>query len=130
MHFGNIVNIAITTLFLLISMILGVSFFWHAVKDIFLTLANVHVMKMKPVVMLVIFCRLVHQNNSNYQPLLIVLYMYLFHIWIDAITFFNSFGLLVSYDVLQQKLQDILKNNTNPNYIGLQKVKQLGLKAK
>lgn len=62
---------------------------------------------MKIVAILVILCHSAHRNNSNYVPLLIGLYLYSAGARVDAITLLNHFGLSVSYEVLQKKLNDI-----------------------
>lgn len=62
---------------------------------------------MKIVIILVILCWSAHQNISNYISLLLALYMYLAEARVDAITLLNHLGLLVSYDVLQEKLKDV-----------------------
>ena len=66
-----------------------------------------HLISMKIVAILVILCRSTHQNNSNYIPFLIALYLYSAGARVDAITLLNHLGLSVSYDVLQRKLKDI-----------------------
>lgn len=63
---------------------------------------------MKIVTILVILCRFAHQNNSNYILLLIAMYMYSVGARVDTITLFNHFGLLISYDVLQKKLKEVI----------------------
>ena len=63
--------------------------------------SNTHIISMKLVAFLVIFCQSAQQNNSNYIPLLIALYFYFSRARVDAITFLNHFGLSVSYDMLQ-----------------------------
>lgn len=55
---------------------------------------------MKIVTILIIFSCFAHQNNSNYIPLLIARYMYSAGAWLDAITFLNHLGLLISYGIL------------------------------
>ena len=62
---------------------------------------------MKLIVILVILYQSAHRNNSNYIPLLVALYFYSAGARIDGITLLNHFGLSVSYDVLQRKLQSI-----------------------
>lgn len=57
-------------------------------------------------VVLAILCGSTYCNNNNYFPLLIVLYMYSAKAKVDVITFFNH-CLLIFYNVLQKKLQDI-----------------------
>lgn len=111
-------------------MVFSVGLFWHSLKDISHISAHVSLMKMKLVAMIVIFFCSAYQDNSNYLSLLIALHIYLLGVWVDVITLLNYFGLLVFYDVFQQKLKDILKSSANPDYMGLQKVKQLGLEAK
>lgn len=61
----------------------------------------------KIVVILVTLCCSTYQNNSNYIPLLIAIYIYLVGARVDAITFFNHLGLSVSYDVLQKQLKKV-----------------------
>ena len=69
--------------------------------------SDTHLVSMKIVAVLVILCRLAHQNNSNYFPLLVALYMYFAGAKIDAITLLNHLGLFVSYKVFQNKLYKI-----------------------
>lgn len=66
---------------------------------------------MKIVAILIIFYQSVHQNNSNYIPLLIAFHMYSASAHVDTITLFNYLGLFVSYDVLQKRLKDIINNS-------------------
>lgn len=61
---------------------------------------------------MVILSRSAHQNNSNYVPLLIALYMYSAGAQVDVITLFNHLDLSVSYDVLQKKLHNVTKSTT------------------
>lgn len=63
---------------------------------------------MKIVVILVIFCHFTHQNNSNYVPLMITLNIFLAGARVDTITLFYHLSLLLSYDVLQKKLKDVI----------------------
>ena len=67
---------------------------------------------MKLVTILVIICRLVHQNNSNYIPLFVAMYLYSASAKVDAITLLNHLGLSVSYNVLLRKLRDIKASST------------------
>lgn len=62
---------------------------------------------MKLVAILVLICRLAHQNNSNYISLSIAIYLYLAGIQIDTITLFNYLGISVLYSVLIKKLRNI-----------------------
>lgn len=64
---------------------------------------------MKIIAILVIFYYLAYQNNSNYVPLSIALYIYIVRAQINTITFLNHLGLSVSYDVLQKKLNNMTK---------------------
>lgn len=59
------------------------------------------------ITILVILCRSAHENNSNHFPLLIALYLYFADARVNAITFLNYLGLLVSHLVLLRKLGDI-----------------------
>lgn len=68
---------------------------------------DTHLVSMKIVAVLVIFCPLAHQNNSNYFLFLVALYIYSTGVKIDAITLLNHFGLSVLYKVLQNKLYEI-----------------------
>lgn len=63
--------------------------------------------EMKFVAILAILCRSAHQNNSNYLPLFVALYLYSAGVKIDAITLLNYLGLSVLYDVLQKRLKAI-----------------------
>lgn len=72
---------------------------------------NTHLISMKLIAILVIFCQSAHWNNSNYLPLLIALYFYFSGARVDAITFLNHFGLSVSYNVLQIKLHSITSSS-------------------
>lgn len=69
--------------------------------------SDTHLVSMKIVAVLVILCRSAHQNNSNYFPLLVTLYMYSAAAKIDAIILLNHLGLSVSYKVVQNKLHEI-----------------------
>ena len=81
---------------------------------------------MKQVAILIILCRLANQNNSNYLPLLLALYMYSAGARVDAITLFNHLGLSVSYNVLRKRLRDITQASlatikaqaSNPRLVG------------
>lgn len=66
-----------------------------------------HLALMKLVTILVIMCRSAHQNNSNYIPLLIAMYLYSAGARIDAITLLNYLGISVSYSVFMRKLRNI-----------------------
>lgn len=66
-----------------------------------------HLASMKLLAILVIICRSAHRNNSNYVPLLVVMYMYSAGAKVDAITLLNHLGLFVSYNVLFRKLRGI-----------------------
>lgn len=70
-----------------------------------------HLITMKLIAILIILCRLVHQNNSNYLPLFIALYFYSLGAYVNAITLLNHLGLSVLYDVLQKKLNDITSSS-------------------
>ena len=72
-----------------------------------LTSVTTHLASMKLVAILVILCRSAHQNNSNYIPLLIAMYLYSAGARVDAITLLNHLGLSVSYNVLLRKLRSI-----------------------
>lgn len=61
----------------------------------------------KIVIILVIFCYSIYQNNRNYIPLLLALYIYSAGARVDTIILLNHLDLLVSYNVLQKKLKDI-----------------------
>lgn len=63
---------------------------------------------MKLITILVILCRLAHQNNINYFPLLILLYIYSVVTQVNAIILLNYLGLSVLYPVLLRKLRDII----------------------
>lgn len=96
--FEDIVNQAKETAPLRTSMVLGV----RPSSDTRLTS---HLASMKLIAILVIMCRSAHQNNSNYVPLLVA--MYLYSAGADAITLLNHLGLSVSYNSLLRKLRDI-----------------------
>ncbi len=66
-----------------------------------------HLASMKLLAILVIICRSAHQNNSNYIPLFVAMYMYSAGAKVDAITLLNRLGLSVSYNVLLRKLRSI-----------------------
>lgn len=68
---------------------------------------SAHLVSMKLIAILVIFCRSAHRNNSSYFSLLIALYLYSSGACIDAITLLNHLGLSVSYDTVQHKLKNI-----------------------
>lgn len=59
---------------------------------------------------LVIFCRSAHRNNSNYFPLLMALYLYSVGACVNVIMLLNHLGLLILYNILQKKHQDITKS--------------------
>lgn len=63
---------------------------------------------MKIVIILVIFCCSAHQTNCNYIPLLLAFHIYSVRAWVDTITLLNHLDLLVSYNVLQKKLKEIM----------------------
>lgn len=65
-----------------------------------------HLSNIKLIGILIILCKLANQNNSNYIPLMITLYLYFAGAKVDAITFLNYFGLLVFYNVLQKQLKN------------------------
>lgn len=65
---------------------------------------------MNIITILVIFCLSAYCNNRNYIPSLIALYLYSIGAWVEAITLLNHLGLLVLYDILQKKIQDITKS--------------------
>lgn len=69
--------------------------------------SSLHAVTMKLVRILVILCQSAHQNNSNYLPLLVALYMYSAGARVDAITLLNHLSLSVLYPVLIKKLCDI-----------------------
>lgn len=58
--------------------------------------------------MLVTLCQLAYENNSNYFPFFVVLYMYLAGAKIDTITLLNHFDLSIPYKILQNKLYKII----------------------
>lgn len=61
----------------------------------------------KLVAILVILCKTVHKNNSNYFPLLVALYLYSAGARVDTVTLFNYLGLSVLYNILFKKLREI-----------------------
>lgn len=65
---------------------------------------------MKLVAFLIILCRSAHRNNSNYLLLMIGLYLYFAGVRVDAVTLLNRFGLLISYNVLQKSLGNIIES--------------------
>lgn len=74
---------------------------------IILTPFTFYMTLMKLIAILVIIYKLAHQKNSNYILFLIIIYLYLASIWMDAITLFNYFGILVLYIIFIRKLRDI-----------------------
>ena len=97
----TIVSQAKETALLLTSLVLNVG------PTTFSTPHTSHVVSMKLVAILVIMCRSANQNNSNYIPLLIAMYLYSAGAQIDAITLLNHLGISVSYNVLMRKLTNI-----------------------
>ena len=70
-----------------------------------------HFALMKLLAILVILYRSAHQKNSNYFPLLVAIYLYSAKAKIDAITFLNHLGLLVSFNVLLERLRSIMSSS-------------------
>lgn len=66
-----------------------------------------YLVSMKFVAILVILCRSAHENNSNYIPLLMAMYLYSTGARVDAITLLNHLGISVLYNVLLRKLRRI-----------------------
>ena len=71
-----------------------------------------HLASMKLLAIFVIFCRSAHRNNSNYFPLLVVIYLPSARAKVDAITLLNHLGLSVSYNVLLKRLRNIILSST------------------
>lgn len=72
------------------------------------TSIGLHLADMKVVAIFSILCKLAHQNNSNYLPLFIVLYLYSASTRVDILAFLNHLRISVSYNVLQKKLKKII----------------------
>ena len=70
-----------------------------------------HLASMKLLAILVILCRSAHRNNSNYFPLLVVIYLYSAGAKVDAITLLNHLGLSVSYNILLKRLRSIMSSS-------------------
>lgn len=64
-------------------------------------------MSIKIVVIFIILCWSIHQNNSNYIFFLIDFYFHFAGAKVDTITFFNQLSLFDLYDILQKKFKNI-----------------------
>lgn len=71
-----------------------------------------HLALIKFPTILVIICRLAHQNNNNYVSLLMAIYIYSADTKVDIITFLNHPGLFILYNVFLGKLKNITIFNT------------------
>lgn len=71
-----------------------------------------HLPSIKLIAIFVILCKLAHQNNNNYILLFIAIYLYLFGVQVDAVIFFNYFGLLVLDNIFLGKLKSIIISST------------------
>lgn len=61
----------------------------------------------KLLAILIIICKLAHQNNDNHIFLLVTIYIYLASIKVETIIFFNRFAFFVLYNILLKKLKGI-----------------------
>lgn len=104
--FKNIIKVATKKALLISSIILEVSFISQ-----FNDTPKLYIISIKIIIMLVIFCYSTHQNNNNYPPFIIAFYLYLASTKVDTIIFLNYFGLLVFYNILQTKLQEIISTS-------------------
>lgn len=86
-------------------------FFRRASASIIPITANKQLISMETVVIFIVFYRFTHRNNINYLLLLLALYIYPIRTWVDTITFLNHLGLLVSYNVPQNKLNKITESS-------------------
>lgn len=68
---------------------------------------TLHLVSIKLLAMLVIFCGLVYWNNSNYFPHLVAIYFYSAEAKVDAITLFNYLDFSVLYNMPLKKLKNI-----------------------
>lgn len=66
---------------------------------------------MKLVAILIILCKSVHRNNSDYIYLFITFYLYLTGTRINAITFLNYLSLFVLHNMLLRKLREISRSS-------------------
>lgn len=117
----NIIPIAKDTTFLLVSLIMGVG------PTASLSIMSMQCSETKLITILVIFCRSAHQNNSNYLPFFVALYLYFASVKNDTITLLNYLGLSILYNVLQKKLKAVTslgmtwikQQNTNRRLVGM-----------
>lgn len=65
---------------------------------------KLHFINIKVVIMLVILYHSIYQNNNNYFPFLVTLYLYFTSAKIDIIMFFNHFSFFIFNLILQIKL--------------------------
>lgn len=70
-----------------------------------------HLASIKLLAVFIIICRSAHQNNSNYIPFFVAMYLYLARAKVDAIILLNHLGLSVLYNLLLRKLRDIKAHN-------------------
>lgn len=89
-------------------MVLSISFNFDA--HLISHLAS-HQASMKLLTIFIVMCRLVYQNNSNYIPFFIAIYLNLASAKVDAIILLNYVKLFVLYNLLLQKLKDIKAHN-------------------
>ena len=88
--------------------------------------SNSNIISIKLVAIFVILCRLVHRNNNNYLPSLIVLYVYSAGTQTDAITLLNHLGVGILYNTFIRKLKGIVaethqwtkQQSSNPKLVG------------
>lgn len=79
---------------------------------IFSTLLIFYLVSIKLIIILVIICRLVYQNNSNYLLLIMTMYLYSASTLIDIITLLNYLDLFILYNVFLRTLRNIKASNT------------------
>lgn len=72
-----------------------------------LTSTTMYLLSIKLVTIFVVLLKLAYQNNSNYIPLFITMYLYLTKGQVDVIIFLNYLSLLVLCNVFLRKLRNI-----------------------
>lgn len=86
---------------LMTSVILSVSLLTTLTPSIF------HLTFMKLVAILVIMCKSAYQNNSNYFPFFVIIYLYSTNTHVDAITLFNHLSLFILYNIFLKTPRNI-----------------------